>query len=59
MNNPLDSIKGTIISGVILSIIVIYALASSPASIYNGILRAIHASYMAQPTKGFRYEKSN
>ena len=43
MNNPLDSIKGTIISGVILSIIVIYALASSPASIYNGILRAIHA----------------
>ena len=43
MNNPLDSIKGTIIGGVILSIIVIYALASSPASIYNGILRAIHA----------------
>ena len=43
MNNPLDSIKGTIISGVILSIIVIYALASSPASIYYGILRAIHA----------------
>ena len=31
------------ISGVILSIIVIYALASSPASIYYGILRAIHA----------------
>ena len=43
MNNPLDSIKGTIIGGVILSVIVIYALASSPASIYNGILRAIHA----------------
>ena len=43
MNNPLDSIKGTIIGGVILSIIVIYALASSPASIYYGILRAIHA----------------
>ena len=43
MHNPLDSIKGTIISGVILSIIVIYVLASSPASIYNGILRAIHA----------------
>ena len=43
MNSPLDSIKGTIISGVILSIIVIYALASSPASIYYGILRAIHA----------------
>ena len=43
MNNPFDSIKGTIISGVILSIIVIYALASSPASIYYGILRAIHA----------------
>ena len=43
MNNPLDSIKGTIIGGVILSIIVIYALASSPGSIYYGILRAIHA----------------
>ena len=43
MNNPLDSIKGTIIGGVILSIIVIYALASSPASIYYGILRGIHA----------------
>ena len=43
MNNPLDSIKGTIIAGVILSVIVIFALASSPASIYYGILRWFHA----------------
>ena len=43
MNNPLDSIKGTIIAGVILSVIVIFALASSPASIYCGILRWFHA----------------
>ena len=43
MNNPLDSIKGTIIAGVVLSVIVIFALASSPASIYYGILRWFHA----------------
>ena len=42
MKNPLDSIKGTIIAGIILSAVILYVLMSSPSSFYLGFMRFFH-----------------
>jgi len=42
MKNPLDSIKGTIVAGVVLSAIILYALASSGSDAYMGLVRFFH-----------------
>ena len=42
MQNPLDSIKGTIIAGIVLSAIILFALVSSPSSFYLGLMRFFH-----------------
>jgi len=42
MKNPLDSIKGTIVAGVVLSAIILYALASGGSDAYMGLVRFFH-----------------
>ena len=42
MKNPLDSITGTIVAGVVLTAVILYATASGASDAYMGLVRFFH-----------------